>query len=126
MNKNRPVNLDLSTVKFPITAIVSILHRISGVVLLGGVIILLWMLDTSLSSQQSFDQLQECLTHPLIQFVIWAVLAALGYHLVMGTRHLIMDMGIGESKEGGRLSAKLGIIASTILILAAAGWIVLW
>lgn len=126
MNKNRPVNLDLSTVKFPITAIVSILHRVSGVVLLGGVIILLWMLDTSLSSRESFEQLQECLSHPLLQFITWAILAALGYHLVMGTRHLIMDMGIGESKEGGQLGAKLAIVVAAIVIVAAAGWIVLW
>ncbi len=126
MNKNRPVNLDLTTVKFPITALVSIVHRISGVVLLGGVIILLWMLDTSLSSKESFEQLQECLRNPILQFVIWAVLAALAYHLVMGVRHLIMDLGIGESKEGGVLGAKLAIAVAAVAIIAAAGWIVLW
>lgn len=126
MNKNRPVNLDLSTVKFPITAIVSILHRISGVVLLGGVIILLWMLDASLSSKENFDQLQDCLAHPFVQFIVWAILAALAYHLVMGVRHLIMDMGIGESLEGGQRGAKLALVVATIAILAAAGWIVLW
>jgi len=125
VNKNRPVNLDLSTVKFPITAIVSILHRISGVITLGGVIILMWLLDASLASEESFLSLQEHLANPLVQFIVWAVLAALGYHLVMGTRHLIMDMGIGETLEGGRLGAKLAIFAAVVVILGA-GWIVLW
>lgn len=86
---------------------------------------MMWLLDTSLASEESFQSLQELLTTPLAQFIVWAVLAALGYHLVMGVRHLIMDMGVGESLEGGRLGAKLAIVAAAIVIVGA-GWIVLW
>lgn len=125
MNKNRPVNLDLSTIKFPITALVSITHRISGVVLLGGILILMWMLDASLTSQESFEQLQEMLTHPLMKIVVWAVIAALAYHLVMGLRHLVMDLGFGESLEGGRIGATIAAVLAGLLIIAAGGWI-LW
>lgn len=125
MNKNRPVNLDMLTIKLPITAVVSILHRVSGVVLLGGILVLMWMLDASLTSKESFASLQEMLKTPLLQLVVWAVLAALAYHLVMGVRHLIMDLGIGESLEGGRTGAKLAAGAAALLIVAAAWWI-LW
>lgn len=125
MNEKRPVNLDISTIKLPITSYVSILHRISGVLLFGGVLILMCLLDQSLASKTSFMELQEQLSQPIAQFIIWAVLAALAYHLVAGIRHLIMDMGIGETLEGGRLGAKLVVFFAVLLIIAVGGWI-LW
>lgn len=124
MNKKRPVNLDLSTIKFPIPAIVSITHRISGCVLLGGVLVLMWMLDASLASEESFNQLQQLLANPLVAVIVWAVLAALVYHSVMGVRHLLMDLGIGESLEGGRLGAKIALTLAILLILATGVWLV--
>lgn len=125
MNKNRPVNLELTTIKFPITAIVSGLHRISGIVLLGGVLVLMWMLDASLSSEESFESMANLLGHPIAQLVIWSILAALAYHLVAGIRHLIMDMNIGESLEAGRWSARAVLVVSVVLMIAAGVWI-LW
>lgn len=123
MKNNRPVNLDLSTIKFPITAIVSITHRISGVILLAGVLILLAMLDMSLSSEETFNDLKEILASPLAKIILWGVLSALAYHFVAGVRHLIMDLGIGESLEGGRLGAKLAIFIAIVLIACAGIWI---
>lgn len=124
MNKKRPVNLDLSTIKFPITAIVSITHRISGVALLGGILVLMWMLDASLASEESFNELRQVMGNSLAKVVIWAVLAALAYHLVMGIRHMFMDLGIGESLKGGQIGAKLALTVAIVLILVAAGWLV--
>lgn len=123
MNKKRPVNLDLSTIQFPITALVSITHRVSGVILLAGILILMWMLDASLTSEESFLELQTILASPVAKLVLWAVLAALAYHLVMGMRHLLMDLGIGESLEGGRRGATAAAVIAVILIVAA-GWLV--
>lgn len=123
MKKNRPVNLDISTIKLPITAYVSILHRVSGVALFAGVAILLWMLDTSLSSVNGFTELQATLTSPLSQFIIWLTLAGLVYHMVAGIRHLIMDAGIGEDLEGGQSGAKIAIAAIAVLILLAGVWV---
>ncbi|WP_339897065.1 succinate dehydrogenase, cytochrome b556 subunit [uncultured Gilvimarinus sp.] len=123
MNNNRPVNLDLTTIKFPITAIVSILHRVSGVFIFAGVAVLLWMLDSSLSSEEGFAAVQDALASPVCKFIIWAVLAGLAYHLVAGVRHLIMDCGVGESFEGGRLGAKLVLVFAVILIVLAGVWV---
>lgn len=125
MNKNRPVNLDLSTIKLPLPALVSITHRISGMIMLGGIVLLVWMLDASLASEESFVALQDLLAHPLFKFVLWAVLSALAYHLVMGVRHIVMDLGFGESLAGGTLSAKIAVVVAAVLIVAAGGWI-LW
>lgn len=123
MNKDRPVNLDISTISFPIPAIVSIIHRISGMVMLAGVLVLLFMLDMSLGSEKSYDELREYLAAPWAKIVVWIVLAALAYHAVAGIRHLIMDIGVGESLEGGRLGAKLVVFLSVLLIIAAGVWI---
>ena len=123
MNKNRPVNLDISTIKLPITAYVSILHRVSGMALLGGVLLLLWMLDISLRSQEEFDSIRVSLQQPIMKIVLWVILAALAYHLVMGIRHLIMDLGIGESLEGGKLGAKIALVFAIILMILAGVWV---
>jgi len=123
VNHKRPVNLDIATIDMPITAIVSILHRVSGVALFAGVAVLLWMLDSSLSSKQSFAEMKECLTSPVAKIILWAVLSGLAYHTVAGIRHLIMDMGVGETLEGGRLGAKLVFAFSFVLIALAGVWV---
>lgn len=123
VNKNRPVNLDISTIRLPITAYVSILHRISGVILFGVVGFLLWALDKSLSSPEGFSQLAEVLSHPFVKLITWACLAALFYHLVAGVRHLIMDAGYGESKEGGLKGAKVVAVVAVVIILLAGIWV---
>lgn len=123
MSKPRPVNLDIGTFKLPITAYVSILHRLSGVLLFFVIGLLLWLLDFSLSSPEGFASVAEWLSAPLVKIVLWGSLAALAYHLVAGVRHMIMDFGIGESLEGGVLGAKLVIAAAVILILLAGVWI---
>jgi succinate dehydrogenase / fumarate reductase cytochrome b subunit len=123
VNKNRPVNLELSTIKFPLPAIVSILHRVSGVFIFAGVAVLLWMLDASLASEEGFAAVQDALANPVCKAIIWVVLAGLAYHLVAGVRHLIMDCGIGESLEGGRLSAKLVFVVAIVLMILAGVWV---
>ncbi|MDG2019067.1 MAG: succinate dehydrogenase, cytochrome b556 subunit [Porticoccaceae bacterium] len=127
MKTKRPVNLDIGSIKLPITSYVSILHRVSGVVLFFAVALLLCVFDASLESEQSFQSLKECFSSPLAQFVIWAVLAALAYHLIAGVRHLIMDCGVGEdSFESGRRSAWLVVAVVVIVIASISGWVFLW
>ncbi len=124
MNKKRPVNLDISTISLPVTAYVSILHRISGVFLFAGMAVLLWLLDASLASEESFTAMQESLNdNPVYKFVLWGVLSVLAYHTVAGVRHLTMDGGVGESLKGGRLGAKLVVLLAIVLIVLAGVWI---
>lgn len=123
VNSQRPVNLDLRTIKLPITAYASILHRISGVILFLSLVIALFLLDRSLSSPIGFAEVKGWMSNFFVKFILWGMFSALLYHLVAGIRHLIMDLGIGESLEGGRLGAKLVLIISAILILVAGVWI---
>jgi succinate dehydrogenase / fumarate reductase cytochrome b subunit len=121
---NRPVNLELTTIKFPITALASISHRVTGVLLFVSSVLLVWALDASLASEESFNQLVKLLSSTGAKAALWTFLVIFSYHALAGVRHLIMDAGIGEDFKGGALGARLLFIASG---LAAVAWgIVLW
>lgn len=123
MKDKRPVNLDVASFQLPITAYTSILHRISGAFLFVGVAILIWLLDSSLASEESFNATKEIMTSFLAKLILWVVLSGLIYHSVAGIKHLIMDMGIGESLEGGVAASKAVLVISVILILLVGAWI---
>ncbi|MDX2320906.1 MAG: succinate dehydrogenase, cytochrome b556 subunit [Moritella sp.] len=103
----------------PITAIASILHRISGVIMLVAVGILLWLLTESLSSEQGFQNAQEIVSGFFGTFILWGILTALAYHIAGGIRHLLMDMGYFEELESGALSAKVSFVATAVLSILA-------
>lgn len=119
MKKQRPVNLDLTTIKMHPAANASILHRISGVVMVFAIGILLWTLSLSLSSAEGFAEVQAMLDGAFFKFIITGILAAIIYHFLAGVRHLLMDVGYFEEKSSGNLSAKLVIGLWVILTIAA-------
>lgn len=124
MNDNRPVNLDITTIKFPLAAIASILHRISGIGLFFGVGILLYFLQISLRSEAGFTEVAELLEGTLIKLLFWLILAAVFYHLIAGIKHLLLDLGIGESKQGAKTGA---LITWAMFVLATTiGGVWLW
>jgi succinate dehydrogenase / fumarate reductase cytochrome b subunit len=121
--KKRPKNLDLTTVSFPVPAISSILHRITGVVLFIAVPILLWMLQKSFDSA-GYAELQAMFTESFLwQFILWAILTSVAYHVIAGVRHLLMDLGVGESLEGGRRGAWSVLVLSAISAVLLGVWV---
>ncbi|WP_223669003.1 succinate dehydrogenase, cytochrome b556 subunit [Kangiella shandongensis] len=123
MIKKRPKNLDLTTVSFPVPAISSILHRITGVVLFIAVPILLWMLQKSLDSA-GYAELQAMFSESFLwQLILWAILTSVAYHVIAGVRHLLMDLGIGESLKGGRRGAWSVLILSVISAVLLGVWV---
>jgi len=119
VHKERPKNLDLSTVKFPITAIASILHRVSGIIVFVALAIFLILLNCSLSSQPDFNRVAAYFDNFLIEFIIWGSLTGLAYHAVFGVRHMIQDLGCWEEMDSASLSAKVGFAMTVILSLLA-------
>lgn len=123
---NKPINVglaDLLKFRFPITAIASIGHRISGVVLFAFMLGMLYVLQMSLASEESFNEVKALLLSGWPKFFLWAVLSALVYHFVAGIKHLIMDWGFGETLEGGRQLAILTLVVSILSILALGIWL---
>ena len=123
MNTNRPKNLDISTIELPVSAKASILHRISGFALFFAVAFMLCALDASLESEQSFAELAAAMDSVLAKLITWGILSALGYHFVAGIKHLLMDMGIGETKEGGRTGAIVTLISGVVVVILAGVWV---
>ena len=120
----RPVNLDLTTVKFPLPAITSILHRISGVALFFGIGVLLYLLQLSLESEAGFERVTELFRATQVKLMVWLILAGLLYHLIAGIKHLLMDWGFGESREGALRGAQVTLILA--LVAAALSWGMIW
>ncbi|MBJ3814496.1 succinate dehydrogenase cytochrome b556 subunit [Shimwellia pseudoproteus] len=120
VKKQRPVNLDLKTIRFPVTAIASILHRVSGVITFVAIGILLWLLGTSLSSPEGFQVASSIMGSFIVKFIIWGILTALAYHVVVGVRHMLMDFGyLEETLEAGKRSAVISFGVTVVLSLLA-------
>jgi succinate dehydrogenase / fumarate reductase cytochrome b subunit len=125
MHKKRPVFLDLPKIKFPIMAIVSILHRVSGFFLFFCIPLFLWALSLSLDSESSFLSLKAAIAGCLfLKGLLFLMLAALIYHLFAGIRHLLMDWGWFETLPGARASSMTVLILSVIFAILLG--MVLW
>lgn len=120
----QPVNLNLMTLRFPVTAIVSILHRVSGVLLFLSIPVFLYLLDESLISSEAFAGVYQLLSHWLAKFFIWSLLLAFLYHFLAGVRHLIMDMGIGEDLAAAKQSS--WVVFGLMLVLGVLLGVWLW
>jgi len=123
MKDGRPVNLDISTMKLPITAWASISHRVSGILTIPIFALFLWALQLSLESKESFQILQENFSAPLAKVFIILVLTVYTYHLLAGIKHLIMDLGYGETFEGGVIGAKLLFACTGISFILISWWL---
>ena len=123
VKRERPINLDLTKFHFPITAIVSILHRVSGVVIFIFLPYLLYLLHQSLISESSFINLQDDMTHPLFKFALWVVLAAVAVHFWAGIRHMLMDLGYAESLKEARFTSVCVFVFSAISIVLLGVWL---
>ena len=126
VNKNRPVNLDIATFRLPITAYVSILHRVSGVANVFISLALIWLLSQSLASEDSYEYVIELTNLTFVKVLLFLILANLIYHSCAGMRHLIMDMGVGEdSFKSGKTSAFVMIAVAMILLTLSFFWLFL-
>lgn len=130
MKSNRPVNLSMGQVlavnlRSPV-AIASILHRLSGVIVFLLVPVLLWILDKSLSSPEGFTYVKEQIFGSFfVRLIVWAFVAGLIYHFIMGIKHLLADLGFNEELQSGRVAATVSLGLSAIGIIAAFIWIVI-
>jgi len=124
VKKQRPVNLELNTIKFPPSAISSILHRVTGVAMFFALLFVIWAWAVSLSSADGFANVQSMMDGIIGKLVAIGTASALTYHMLGGIRHGIMDMGYWEELESGNLSAKIviGLWIVLTIVLGVALW----
>ena len=117
--------VDLPTYRLPAAGFVSILHRISGLVMFLLLPFVVWMFDTSVSSEISFAKFKAAfnigvgfIPGVLVQLVALALIWAYLHHLIAGVRHLYMDARHAVSKEFGKSSAVVTLVSSLGLTAA--------
>ncbi|BFM48300.1 succinate dehydrogenase, cytochrome b556 subunit [Marinomonas sp. THO17] len=124
MSKTRPVNLDIKTIRLPITAIASILHRISAVIIWVGLGMALAAGYFSLQSNDNFDAVFGFITENFIgQFIVWGLLTAFGYYIVATLKHIIQDFGHFEELESGLMIARVAIGLGILLSIFSGVWV---
>ncbi|HTN66020.1 MAG TPA: succinate dehydrogenase, cytochrome b556 subunit [Burkholderiaceae bacterium] len=103
--------------RMPFAALVSILHRISGLLLFIFLPLILFLLDKSLLSEISFEYFRGFTSGWFVKLIILALSWAFLHHFCAGIRHLVMDLHIGLSKEGARRSA-VGVLVVSLPLAA--------
>lgn len=117
MAAKRPLSPHLGSYRLPLTAKLSISHRVSGVFLVVGMLVLVVCLMAGAAGPAHYDKIRLFLNGVLGQTFIWAWLYALFFHLCHGVRHLVWDTGNGFSREHQDIAAYLEIAGSVLFSL---------
>lgn len=117
---DRPVTLPLMSLRLPLTAWVSFLHRVSGVLLFFCLPLALAALEKSLRGPGAFVEVQQQMAQPAVRLLLLLAVWALAHHLFAGIRHLLMDLHVGVSLAAARRSAMAVAIAGGVVALITA------
>ncbi|MBD3610270.1 MAG: succinate dehydrogenase, cytochrome b556 subunit [Gammaproteobacteria bacterium] len=125
MSTNRPVHLNLLKIKMPVTAVMSIIHRITGTFMVLSIPILIYLFAMSLSGEQSFKQLADMFDSTLVRFIAAVFIWFLAHHFLAGIRFLLIDIDIGVMKQTARTSAMMvNILGGLVLLVALYGLVI--
>ncbi len=123
IRKARPKYLSLSALLFeirlPLPGWISILHRISGLLLFLAVLWLLFMLDRSLASEAGFESVRRYIGLPLVKLTLLVLIWAYCHHFCAGIRFLFLDLEKGVDLATARLTSVAVLVAS----LALTAWL---
>lgn len=119
-SKPRPVYLNLLRIRQPVTALASIGHRISGVLIFLSLPFVIWMFDRSLASAEGYAQVSALLQMPLIKILSLLLAWALAHHLLAGIRFLLLDIDVGIELNKARMGAWLVNAGGLVAVLLAA------
>lgn len=122
--RKRPKNLNLFTIRLPVNAIISIMHRMSGMVLFLILPIVLWALSQSVQSEASYIALVGMLQHWPAKLFLIAFSCTFFHHFYAGLRHLGMDVHWMTSLQKARLSSRLVLWLDILSVTAFA--LVIW
>lgn len=119
-SSNRPLSPHLQVYRLPMTALMSITHRITGAALTAGLLLISALFVAGALGESEFSFVMDLAMSPAGLIVLLAWSLALFYHLVNGVRHLIWDLGFGYEKHQAVASGWTVILAT--LALTGATW----
>ncbi len=120
-NNDRPKYLDLRRIHLPITGIVSILHRISGFLLILALPFAVYLLQLSVSGEAGFAQARALLDAPLAALLMVLWLWAIAHHFFAGIRYLLLDLDIGIERESAMVMARAVLLAEAVIFVLLLG-----
>lgn len=116
LQNKRPKFLNLFKIRQPLPAVISILHRLTGVLLFfPGIPLLLCTLQLMLGTQDDYQMLQSFLLNPVTKSGLLLFLWFFLHHLLAGIRHLAPDLHYGITLSQARASSKLVLVAGIVL-----------
>jgi succinate dehydrogenase / fumarate reductase, cytochrome b subunit len=117
--------VDALQYRLPLAGVVSILHRASGAIMMALLPLVIWLFDTSVTSEISFDVFRSAFTAGIgfvpgwmVKLVVLALIWSYLHHFMAGVRHLWMDATHSVTKEFGRTSAVATLVGSLVLTVA--------
>ncbi|HUO89516.1 MAG TPA: succinate dehydrogenase, cytochrome b556 subunit [Rhizomicrobium sp.] len=114
-HRQRPLSPFVTIYHWPVTMATSITHRVTGVGLAAGAVLLAWWLVATASGPSNFNQFIALASTPLGQVILFGFTWALAYHLLNGIRHIAWDLGYGFGKATARNMSVLVIVGSIAL-----------
>jgi succinate dehydrogenase / fumarate reductase cytochrome b subunit len=116
----RPVFLDLTRIHQPVNAILSIAHRITGVIMVLSIPVLIFLFDRSLAGEEGYDEVTGLLGSPVVRIGLIALTWVLSLHLFAGIRFLLFDAAVGTGIRRAKASAQIVFIAGALVTVLAA------
>lgn len=123
MAKSRPKHLNLFQIKLPVPGVVSILHRISGIGLFLMLPFLLFLLQASLQSPDSYIHFREWMSFVLVKLVLLGLTWAFLHHFCAGIRYLFLDVHVGTELATARASSFAVLGVSLVLTVIFGVWL---
>jgi len=117
----RPVFLNLVQIRLPIAGLMSILHRLSGVLLFLFIPFILYLLQLVLSGEAGYQQAVDLLSSPLVMLICFGLFWSLSHHFLAGIRYLLLDIHVGVDAPVYRYTAWLVSLLAPLMALLITG-----
>lgn len=114
---DRPVYLNLLKIRLPIPGLMSIIHRLTGVLMFIAIPFMLYLFDLSLASESGYREAAALLHTPIGMLLLFGLLWSLFHHLFAGIRYLLIDVDLGVEKQLARTTAWIVLLAAPVVAL---------
>lgn len=115
--RSRPLSPHVLNYRFPLVALLSISHRLTGVALSIGTLLLVYWLASAAYGPAAYERASHVLASPIGLLVLFAFSFCLFYHLGNGIRHLFWDVGLGFELPTAVKSGRAVVAAAVVLTL---------
>lgn len=122
MHRDRPKHLNLVKIRLPVTGVVSIIHRATGILMILCIPFCAFLLQQSLQSEAAFNATVALLDQLPVRIFLALGLFSVAHHLFAGIRFLLFDIDIGVEKDSARRAAWIVVIGDALMLVAIIWW----